>query len=245
MKKVLILGAYSAIAYETAKILAKEGAELYLVGRSGEKVKAMADDLLVRGAQKAEIYTADLSQVKHHGLIIENALKALDNLDAVLIAYGTPSDQETCEKNPEETAAELQNNFVSIVSFLTLLANYMEKQKHGCLAVISSVAGDRGRQSNYVYGTAKGALNVFLQGLRNRLFRSGVSVVTIKPGFVDTPMTASLKKNLLFADPAKVGKIIYKAMKKGKSVVYVPWFWRWIMAIIKCLPEAVFKRLKL
>ena len=121
----------------------------------------------------------------------------------------------------------------------------MEERKYGCIAVISSVAGDRGRQSNYIYGTAKGALTLFLQGLRNRLARSNVQVLTLKPGFVDTPMTAHLKKGLLFVSPETIAKGILRSIQKKKNEVYLPWFWYFIMKIIKTIPEFIFKRMKL
>jgi short-subunit dehydrogenase len=128
---------------------------------------------------------------------------------------------------------------------LTLLANYFEGQRHGCIAVITSVAGDRGRQSNYVYGAAKGGVDHFLQGLRNRLFRSGVAVVTIKPGYVATPMTAGIKKSPLFISAGRAGRSIHRAIERRRNVVYVPWFWRPIMTMVRWLPEAIFKRLQL
>jgi short-subunit dehydrogenase len=132
-----------------------------------------------------------------------------------------------------------------VISLLTISANYFEQRRRGCIAVISSVAGDRGRKSNYVYGTAKAALTTFLQGLRNRLSSSGVTVVTVKPGFVATPMTAHMKSGLLTASPQAVGQGIYEAMMKKKDVVYLPWFWQPIMFIVKSIPESVFKRLSL
>jgi short-subunit dehydrogenase len=154
-------------------------------------------------------------------------------------------DQKQSQADANIMLAELQTNAISYLSLMTWLANYFEAQKRGCLAVISSVAGDRGRGSNYVYGAAKGAVSLFAQGQRNRLSKSGVTVVTIKPGFVDTPMTAHLKKNPLFASPAVVGRRIYAAMLKGESVVYVPWFWQWIMLLIRSIPESIFKKLSL
>ena len=132
-----------------------------------------------------------------------------------------------------------------MVSFLTPVANYFEKLQKGTIAVGSSVAGDRGRQSNYLYGTAKGAKTIFLQGLRNRLTKSGVQVLTIKPGFVDTPMTAHIEKGPLFVDPEVIAQGIMKAIKNKRDVVYLPFFWRWIMLIIKLIPEKIFKRLSL
>ena len=242
---VLILGATSAIAHETAKLLASEGARLYLVGRNDEKLAALKDDLVVRGAKQVEGMAVDLCLIDHHQYLIDDAIKTLDGLDTVLIAHGTLSDQQRCEQSVAETFKELTTNFLSIISLLTILANYFEQRRKGCIAVISSVAGDRGRQSNYVYGTAKGAVSIFLQGLRNRLSPIGVGVITVKPGFVDTPMTAALEKKTLFADPALVGRRIYKAMIKPKDVVYVPWFWRPIMTCIRGIPEGIFKTLKL
>lgn len=241
--KILIIGATSAIAHETAKCFAKDGAELFLVARSSEKLAAVQDDLKVRGAKRAESYVLDVSQLGQHEVMIQSAIETLGELDMALIAHGTLGDQRLSQQNVTKTLEEFTTNCTSVISLLTLLANYFEPRKKGCIAVISSVAGDRGRQSNYVYGAAKGAVSIFLQGLRNRLAKSGVKVVTVKPGFVDTPMTASVRKGLLFASPRKVGTGIYHAMLKGKEVVYLPGFWRPIMFVVKSIPEPVFKKL--
>ena len=243
--KILILGATSAIAQETAKCFARDGAELFLVGRSAEKLEAVQNDLKVRGAKRAETFGLDLSDLDRHQEMIQAAIETLDGLDMALVAYGTLGDQHLSQQSVAKTLEEFTTNCTSVISLLTLLANYFEPRRHGCIAVISSVAGDRGRRSNYVYGAAKGAVTIFLQGLRSRLAKSGVAVVTIKPGFVDTPMTASLKKGLLFASPRRVGEGIYNAMKKGKEVVYLPWFWRYIMLIVRSIPEPVFKKISI
>ena len=245
MSKVLIVGATSAIADETAKLFAHEGADLFLVGRNAEKLGQVASDLEVRGASQVETLVLDANDLDRHQELFDQVIERLGGLDTVLIAHGTLSDQKQAEQDVKVALDELKTNFLSTVSLSTIIANYFEKQKRGTLAVISSVAGDRGRQSNYVYGAAKGGLNVFLAGLRNRLFKSRVTVLTIQPGFVATPMTAHLKQGPLFASAEKVGGDIYKAIQKGRDVLYTPFFWRYIMLIIKNVPEPVFKRLKL
>lgn len=240
-----MVGATSAIVHETAKLFAANKTKLFLVGRTEARLNAVKDDLQVRGAEQISTMVLDLTNLDRHQELVDAAVDALGGLDAVLIGHGTLGNQESSEQDVSETMQELTTNCTSVISLLTIMANYFEKQKHGCIAVISSVAGDRGRKSNYVYGTAKGAVHIFLQGLRNRLFESGIQVVTIKPGFVDTPMTASMPKNFLFAKPETVGKGIYNAMTKGKDVVYLPGFWRLIMMVIKGIPEFLFKRLSL
>lgn len=243
--KTVIIGASSALAHETAKLFARDKDELFLVGRSETKLDTVADDLRVRGAARVETSLLDLSDLERHQELFEQVISTLGGIDMLLIAHGTLGDQRKCELSVAETLKELNNNALSIISLLTIAANYFEQQGRGCIAVISSVAGDRGRKSNYVYGTAKAAVSTFLQGLRNRLSKAGVAVVTIKPGVVATPMTAHMKKGLLTANPQAVGRGIYDAMKKRKDVVYLPWFWRPIMFIITSIPEKRFKRMSL
>lgn len=245
MKKTLIIGATSAIAQATARLFAADGHRLFLVAREETRLSAVAQDLLTRGAQQADTFVMNALDYTQHGVMLEAARQKLGGLDLILVAYGTLPNQQDCEANFETARREFEINCLSILSLLTLVANQMESQGHGSIAVISSVAGDRGRQSNYVYGTAKGALNIFLQGLRNRLARSNVHVLTIKPGFVDTPMTASFNKGLLWAQPADIAQGIVQALEKKREVVYLPWFWRIIMGIICAIPETLFKRLKL
>jgi decaprenylphospho-beta-D-erythro-pentofuranosid-2-ulose 2-reductase len=245
MRKILIIGATSAIAQATAKLFAEQHDALFLVGRDADKLEAIAADLKVRGAHQVDYTALDLNEFDKHPSMLEQAEASLEGLDTVLIAHGTLDDQKACEQDFAKAEQALRTNFLSVVSLLTPIANRLEKQHYGCIAVISSVAGDRGRQSNYVYGTAKGALSLFLQGLRNRLHPANVCVVTIKPGFVDTPMTASLKKGALWAKPEIVARGIYRAIKKRKNSVYLPWFWWPIMMIIRHIPEPIFKRMKL
>ncbi len=243
--RVMIIGATSAIAHETAKCYAQEGAELFLVARSAAKLDDIGNDLKVRGARRIETFVLDVNDLERHEEMLDTAIAALNGIDAVLIAHGTLGDQQKCQQSVSETLKEFQTNCLSVISLLTLLANYFEQQHRGCIAVISSVAGDRGRQSNYVYGSSKAAVSAFLQGLRGRLAKANVAVVTIKPGFVDTPMTAHVKKGLLFASAQTVGEGAYKAMKARKEVVYLPGFWRMIMLIVKSIPEQVFKKLSI
>ena len=245
MSHVLIIGATSAIAQEVAKLYAEKGSNLFLVARDNKKLDQVAMDLKVRGAGAVDLLSQDLLDTDQHEIIIKKADEALGSIDIALIAHGTLPDQKQCENSVDQTLQELQINFLCSVSLLTLLANYFEKQEKGCLAVISSVAGDRGRQSNYIYGAAKGGLSIFLQGLRNRLSRTGICVLTTKPGFVITPMTKDFKKGILWAQPTQVAEDIVNAIQKRKNVVYVPWFWRWIMVIIRAIPESVFKRMSL
>jgi len=244
-RKVLVLGATSAIARETARLLAAEGDRLFLVARDPERLAIVTDDLLLRGADRLDSLVADLDDFDRHDEIVEKAATALDGLDTAIVAHGVLGDQERCQADWIETEKVLRTNFLSAASLLTRIANRFEAQGAGTLVGISSVAGDRGRRSNYVYGASKGAMSLFLQGLRNRLHGKGVQVITVKPGFVDTPMTAHLDKGPLFARPDAIGKGILGAMRRSKDVVYLPWFWRVIMTIVGLVPEPIFKRLRL
>lgn len=242
---VLVLGATSAIASGVMRPLAEHGARFYLVARNPEKLKAVASDLLTRGASAVFLQVMDLDDTTAHPVLLAAALKELETIDLALLAHGILGDQEKAQADFAAAESILRTNFLSAVSLITWLANYFESTHQGTLAVISSVAGDRGRKSNYVYGASKGALNIFLDGVRNRIDRSGVHVLTIKPGFVATPMTAHLPQNALFADPAVVGKGILKAIEKRKDVAYVPPIWALIMLIIRSIPRSIFKKLNL
>jgi len=245
MKKIMIVGANSAIAESAARIWAQRGDHLFLVARNSQKLEALAADLRVRGGTTVETFCMDVNDVAQHVAMLDAAALKLGGLDTVLIAHGTLSDQSACQLSVELTLQEMNTNALSVVALLTPLANRFEQQRSGTIAVISSVAGDRGRQSNYVYGSAKAMVTAFTSGLRQRLGKAGVAVVTIKPGFVDTPMTASFRKGLLWAKPDYLGAIIVASCDKQRDVVYAPWFWFGIMAIIKAIPEFVFKKLGL
>jgi decaprenylphospho-beta-D-erythro-pentofuranosid-2-ulose 2-reductase len=245
MHKVLIIGATSAIAAATARLFAEDGDRLFLVGRRKERLKATADDLKVRGADMAGYGTLDVNELDRHGAMLTQAEKALGGLDVVLVAHGTLPDQSRCQESAQLTVQEFQTNAVSTMALLTRLSELMERKGSGRIAVITSVAADRGRQSNYVYGAAKAAVDTFLEGLRQRLYKAGVGVTTIRPGFVDTPMTATFEKGLLWSQPDAAARSIHHAIRKGADVVYVPSFWRWIMLVIRFMPRRVFKMLKL
>ncbi len=246
MRRILIVGASSAIAEATARIFAARGDALYLVARRADLLESICADLKVRGAAQVGFETLDATEMQSHEGLLDRAERTIGALDTVLIAYGTLSDQKACEKSAELTVRELTTNAVSAAALLTRIAERLEARRAGTIAVISSVAGDRGRQSNYVYGSAKALLTAFLSGLRQRLWKSGVGVVTIKPGFVDTPMTAAFPKGgPLWAKPQQVAEGIVRAIDRQSAVVYLPWFWAPIMWIIRSIPEVVFRRLKL
>src|SRR3954468_6873551 len=187
--RVLVVGATSAIAQAVARIYAARGARLHLLARDGVKLEAVRQDLLARGAAQATGAVADLAEVSRHADLVDEAAAALGGIDVALIAHGGLPDQALCQSSFAEARRALDVNFTSAASLAHELANRFEKRRHGAIVAIGSVAGDRGRQSNYVYGAAKGALALYLQGLRHRLHGAGVKVLTVKPGFVDTPMT--------------------------------------------------------
>ncbi len=243
--KIIVLGATSAIAQTWMRLLAPEGASFFLVARNAARLESVANDLVTRGAATVYAEAMDLDPTEAHPALLQHAVNLLGGLDCALIAHGVLGDQSAGEKDFSLAAACLQTNFISAASLVTWLANYFAAQYHGTIAVLSSVAGDRGRKSNYIYGSAKAGLNAFLDGVRNRVDRNGVQVLTIRPGFVATPMTAHLPQGPLFASPDAVARDILRAIRSRRDVLYTPWFWRWIMAIIRMVPEWKFKRMDL
>lgn len=242
-KNIVIFGATSLIAQHVAKQFATKKNKLFLVGRNQAYLSAIADDLVIRGCENVDYSVCDLVECAQHAALIDKAIQTLGHIDVVLLAHGTLPDQKACENNSDLTHAAFQTNLLSSISLLTHLANYFEQRKEGTLVVISSVAGDRGKRSNYVYGSAKAGLSTFLQGLRVRLASSNINVLTIKPGFVDTPMTKNFKKGLLWAKPEKIATIIVESIDKNRHEIYAPWFWRYIMMMINVIPERFFCRL--
>ncbi|WP_031386723.1 SDR family oxidoreductase [Desulfonatronum thiodismutans] len=243
---ILIIGATSAIATASARRWAASQASFFLVGRNKDHLQQIGDDLLVRGASATHHHVLDVNAFDDHEAMIKACFSIMGKVDVVLVAHGTLPDQQACQRDVGLMLREFSTNGLSVIALLTLLANRLESQGSGTIAVISSVAGDRGRSSNYLYGSAKASVNAFCEGMRARLFKSGVHVLTIKPGFVDTPMTQGLAlPKLLLVGPDRVAADIVKAVDKGKSIVYTPWFWRWIMAIIRSIPGVFFRRMNI
>lgn len=245
-QNILIFGATSAIAEAVARLYAAQGARLFLVARNAEKLNVVASDLSARGAKGLKTFVMDANDMARLPEMLDAAWSALSRIDAALIAHGTLPDQTLCETDTDYAVREFRTNAESVIACLTGLANRFEGQSRGVIAVIGSVAGDRGRASNYLYGAAKAAVDTFASGLRGRLCKHGVHVLTIKPGFVDTPMTQGLPLPRALVVPAeKVAADIVRSIEKKRDVLYTPWFWRFIMLIILHIPNVVFKRLKL
>lgn len=242
MNRILIIGATSSIAEATARRYAARGARLFLVGRDAARLEAIAADLRIRGAE-AQVHALDLLDTAGHEPMLAAAWSALGGVDVALIAHGTLPDGDACAASVELSMREFAANGGSVIALGTALAQRL--QAPATLAVISSVAGDRGRASNYLYGSAKAAVTAFTSGLRQKLHRAGVNVLTIKPGFVDTPMTKAFKKGALWATPDQIAAGIIKAVDRRAAVAYLPGFWRAIMLVIKHIPEPIFRRITL
>lgn len=245
--RVIILGALSAIAIATARIYASEGAALMLVARNEDRLKGLVDDLRTRGASQVETTAIDLEAGAVDAPMLMAEWKAkLGGLDHVHVIYGYLGTQERASSDPSELARITSSNYSTAVLWTEAAANIMRSQKHGSIVGVSSVAGDRGRQSNYAYGAAKGGYAIYLQGLAHSLTASGARAVAVKPGFVDTPMTDGLKKGgPLWATPEKIGKILRKAAEKGGPIQYAPGIWRMILLVIRVTPSIVFHKTKL
>ena len=239
MSYVLIIGAKSDIAKEVAREYAKNGYDLYLAGRNMSEIEYLKNDIKIRFNTDVKLKELDVAKFETHSAFYESLEpKPL----GVIVVAGYMADQKTCENDWSKTLNTINVNYTGAVSILNIIANDMEKNRSGFIVGVSSVAGDRGRKANYIYGSSKAAFSAYLSGLRNRLYESGVQVLTVKPGFVATKMTAGLDlPPKLTAQPKDVAKDIYKAQQKGKSVLYTKWIWRWIMLIIKIIPEWKFK----
>jgi decaprenylphospho-beta-D-erythro-pentofuranosid-2-ulose 2-reductase len=245
-RAVLILGPTSDIGRAIAQALAAQRRPLILAGRDRDEVQRIAADLRVRHGAAVREGHFDALDFASHGAFFAQCCSEGD-LDGVIACHGYMADQAATQADPEQASRTIDVNLKSYVSLFEHAAAYFEQRRAGFICALSSVAGDRGRQSNYTYGSAKAGLSAYLQGLRNRLARCGVSVITIKPGFVDTAMTWGVLNpdSPLVASPERVARDIVRAIERRRDVVYTPWFWRWIMLVIRAIPEPVFKRLRL
>lgn len=243
---VVIFGATSAIAQAWARRRAAQGDHLILVGRNTAKLDMVKQDLTTRGAGSVHLHTVDLAVPQDYVNVVDQLYAWFPRIDLVLFAQGSLPDQRALEQDVMAVRHVFELNAMSYLLPASLLGERMATVGSGTLVLISSVAGDRGRQSNYFYGTSKAAVSTFAAGLRNHLFKRGVQVLTVKPGFVDTPMTAHLPKaGPLWATPDTVADCIEQGLAKKRDVIYTPWFWRFILLIIQHVPEAIFKRLSL
>ena len=240
MPNVLIVGATSAIAQKVAHQYASRGDRLFLLGRDQGKLDEVARKL---GDHVVGTLSADFNDTDGNTARVERAISALGSVDVAVIAHGWLGDQIVSEQSFAHADAVVRTNFTSVLSFVIPIVNLFERSGRGTLVVLSSVAGDRGRPRNYTYGAAKGALTLYLQGVRSRLYGTAIRVVTIRLGPVHSPMTKDHPKNALFGEPQAVARSIVRAADGGPLDVYVPWYWQPIMATVRGLPERLFQRL--
>jgi len=243
MGYILILGAKSDIAKALARKYSENGFDLYLAAREANELQIFANDIQIRKQNKVKCIELDILNYASHQIFYDNLV---EKPIGVISVVGYLGEQEKAQNNFEETKKIIDTNFIGVVSILNIVSNDFEKNKNGFIIGISSVAGDRGRKSNFIYGAAKAAFTTYLSGLRNRLYNSNVRVMTVKPGFVATKMTEGLNlPKKLTAQPEEVANDIFKAQQKGKNILYTKWFWKWMMLIIKHIPEFQFKKMSI
>lgn len=245
-KTIMISGATSAIAQAFARRHATRGAHFYLLGRNTDKLDIVKADLIARGAGKVECENIDFSGQPDYNSLVESVSSKAGQIDIILLAQGILTDEARAHSDVDYLASQFEVNALSMIKLATLFGEKLRQQGTGALLMISSPAGDRGREKNYVYGSAKAAVTVFCDGLRNRLGKQGVQVITVKPGFTRSPMTADLDQSgPLWVDPDVIARDMDKAIEKGRDKIYSPWFWRYIMLIIRHIPEVIFKKLSI
>jgi short-subunit dehydrogenase len=246
MKRILVIGATSLIASQCARIWASQQADLLLVARNAGRLRSVADDLLARGARSATCLTFEAADLSSHTGLMQSLFEGQEPPDITLVAHGELPDEAACDADPARAVRQLTVNATSTIALVSAIAGHLKLHGKGTIAVVSSVAGDRGRASNAHYGAAKAAVTVFCDGLRARLRHTGVHIMTVKPGMVATPMTAGLSLPAwLVADPTRVARDICHAIDRRRAVVYTPWWWRWVMGVIRLVPEPLFVRLRL
>lgn len=243
--KIIIIGATSAIARSTARLYAEQNSQIFLVGRDERRLRELKADLELRGANSIENLTLDITNCNEHANVINKSIQFLGHIDIAIICHGSLPDQKKCESNFREIEKAININGLTTISFCTEISKQLELQKAGTLAVITSVAGDRGRQPNFIYGAAKSMVSTYLQGLRGKLLPFDVHVIDIKPGLVDSPMTAKFEKGALWSTPELVAINIVSGIKKKRHTIYTPSYWRFIMAAVCSIPEVIFKKMKI
>lgn len=243
---IVVLGATSPIARAAAEAFARGGWGVLLAARDREENETIAADLRIRGGGEVQAIEFDALDFDGHGAFVEQCSERLgESLDGVILCFGTMPPQAEAEKDWNTAKAIIDGNYSAAVSILEKFAATFEARKKGWICGVSSVAGERGRMSNYIYGSAKAGFSAYLDGLRNRLWHSGVHVLSVKPGPVDTPMTFGMDKLPFLAQPGPIGKSIYEAILRKKNTLYAPGIWRYIMAVIKSIPEFQFKKMKM
>ena len=242
---ILVIGATSAIARSVSRLYAVKNAKLFLLARDEERLRESTADLELRGASSVKALNYNAENTYKHSAIVEAAVDYLGSIDIALICHGNLPNQEECQTDYEKAENAIRVNGLSVISLCTEIANRLREQKKGTLAVITSVAGERGRQPNFVYGAAKSMVSTYLQGLRGSLVTDNVHIVDVRPGLVDSPMTAHLKKGPLWSSPESIASSIIKGIGKKRHVIYAPSYWRLIMLLVCLIPENIFKRIKI
>jgi len=244
-QNVLVLGATSGICQAVLQTLCADQCAFTLIARHETKLQSIAADLKVRGAKKVEVIAGDLSAVDGQAALIDRAWPKSQAFDLAIVAYGIMFEQVDCQSQSALTVQTMNVNAISRMTLCEILASRFLEQKRGTLIGISSVAGDRGRQSNYIYAASKAAFSAYLSGLRARLCKEGIHVMTVKPGIIDTPMTAHIQKRPFVVPPSIAAKYIVSGARSKRDVVYTPPIWGWIMLVIKHIPEFLFKKTKM
>ena len=242
-QRILVFGATSAICHEVLKHYATQGTTFFITGRNAERLDAIGQDLCARGGIIAGQAAYDFNDWAQHEPVIGQAREALGAIDLALVAHGSLPEQSQCEQSDAAVWACVQDNFASAAIIIHGCARVLDEQGKGSLAVISSVAGDRGRKSNYTYGATKAGLDALLQGLQGRFAGTAVKVINIKPGMVHSPMTEGMGDGLLWATPQAIAPTIISAISKGKRLCYVPGYWRLVMLVIRALPTTILAKL--
>lgn len=242
---ILIIGATSAIARSISRLYAAENAKIFLLARDELLLQEAAVDLEVRGAKAVGALVYDAENTSDHSSVVDSAVQFLQSIDIALICHGNLPNQEECQSNYEMAKAAITVNGLSIISLCIAIADNFKKERKGTLAIITSVAGERGRQSNFIYGAAKSMVSTYLQGLRGSLINHNIHIIDIRPGLVDSPMTAQLNKGPLWSSPEAIAPTIVRGIGKKKHIIYAPFYWRFIMLAIHIIPEFIFKKIKI